>query len=650
MARVTVTVNVRDLTQAQLAQMRHNFRALGQDMTNVIGARTRQNWARLSQSIVAARRDLTRLRGNIPDAEFMRMDDAIRRAQRTMQRGFSNVGARSFARLVQQVREVTDGFQRLDQAGQIRVTVDNSALARADAQLARWRAQQQSRTVQIRIDTDRATGQASSRIRRWAMGPLRGLGGLISGTLSDGLGQGLVGAFRSPTFGLAIVAALTAVASLAGAAMAGAMVLAIGGGFVGLGMFIAAKSKEVTRNWEAEMKRLKPVFEKAAEPMIPVLTRATHMLGQMGDQFAPKFEQALTRAAPAVNGFIDRTKVGFQKLGENAWNDLQSAFNTFTVAFGPEWENFLAEFGKSLGALARTVREHSTEMAMALRAILGVINLIIDTINFLANAWVMFVHGFIAAAAAILDSVALILDGFLGMIDGMIGAFESFAGLFGFEDEAARAREAFNQVRNEAVSKFSDMSAAVKQLGTDIDYNNRRRKLEVDIASWTAELERAKSQLGSVPPEKESQLRADISNLEANISRAQGQLASMRKDYYVRIHAYRVGDWALGFGGPGQAHGGVTGNHIGRAATGGARSNMTLVGEHGPEFVDLAPGSHVRSNSDSRRLMNQEMSVGSGTTLVIRSSGRRVDDLLLEVLRDAIHRAGGDPVTVLGGR
>lgn len=99
----------------------------------------------------------------------------------------------------------------------------------------------------------------------------------------------------------------------------------------------------------------------------------------------------------------------------------------------------------------------------------------------------------------------------------------------------------------------------------------------------------------------------------------------------------------------GRAHGGVVG-HVGTAATGGVRNGMTLVGEHGPELVDLAPGSHVRSNPDTRRLLSNG-AYNQGTPMIVfQSSGRRVDDILLEILREAIHQRGGDPVTVLGGR
>jgi hypothetical protein len=50
---------------------------------------------------------------------------------------------------------------------------------------------------------------------------------------------------------------------------------------------------------------------------------------------------------------------------------------------------------------------------------------------------------------------------------------------------------------------------------------------------------------------------------------------------------------------PGRASGG---NVSSTAAGGGARGGQVLVGEQGPEIVDLPFGSHVNSNADSRRI------------------------------------------------
>lgn len=648
MARVSVTVNVRDMTRGELTRIRRNFNNLGQDMERIMSNRTRQNFDRLNQALRTTRGDLNRLRGAIPDAEFFRLDNAVRQAQQTMSRGFRRVGTNELARIEQHVVAVGDAFRNLDQTSQIRVRVDTSALRRADAQLEAWRLRQARNAVRVpvRADVDRGL---MSRVGRAILSPLRGLGGLISGILSDGIGQGIIGSFASPVFGVALVTAIAGALSMLGAAIAGALVFALGGAFVGLGVMMALQAKGVSERWTSTLKGLKPLFEDAAKPLIPVIDNARVKFDQMAREFAPHFKEAMEQAGPTLNGFLDRTKEGFRRMGEHAWDDLQEAFRVFVTAFGPVWEKFLSKFGEALGALARTVRDHSTEMAMALGLVLSAINGIINVINFFANAWVMGIQFCIAAAATFIDMLGMVSNGFLGMVDTMLGGLETVAELLGFGDEVAAARESFGQLRDDAIGKFTDMAAEVRKMGTDMDYANRERVLTVNIDSWNSQLTAALAKLKTVPPDQQTALKGEISDLRAKIASAQGALASMKTDYYVRIHAYKTGDWAIGGGGPGQASGGITGSHLNRAATGGARSNMTLVGEQGPEIVNLAPGSHVRSNADSRRLAAQSGTTG-GPNLILKSSGRRVDDLLIEILREAIHQRGGDPVTVLGGR
>ena len=58
----------------------------------------------------------------------------------------------------------------------------------------------------------------------------------------------------------------------------------------------------------------------------------------------------------------------------------------------------------------------------------------------------------------------------------------------------------------------------------------------------------------------------------------------------------------------------VLGKIVGGAATGGVRGGMTLVGERGPELVNLPHGSRVHSNANSRSM--------AGNTIHVHVSGR----------------------------
>lgn len=102
----------------------------------------------------------------------------------------------------------------------------------------------------------------------------------------------------------------------------------------------------------------------------------------------------------------------------------------------------------------------------------------------------------------------------------------------------------------------------------------------------------------------------------------------------------------------GKASGGIVGA-VGHAAEGGIRNGLTLVGENGPELADLAPGTRVHSNGDSRRML----AGGGGVTKVLLSidpnAPRGFMRELLRALRAEIRaEAGSGPNSVqlaLGG-
>ncbi len=652
--RVNVNITARDLTRGELARIRGNFRGLGQDMDRAISQRTRQNFDRLGQSISQARRNLDRMRGSIPDDEFFRLDDAMRQAQRRMQRGFGRTSAAGLQRIAAHVREVEEGFRRLDQTGQIRVRVDDSALRRADARLAAWRRDQQRNAVRIPIrpDADRNLGRRiGASLVRHVTGPVRTLGRITGGILSDGVGQGIIGGFRAAgPIGIAILAtAIASAVSVIGAALGGVLILALGGAFAILGGVIAAKSKEVKDAWAGTLEELKPLFRDAAQPMIPVLLHGIALIEEMGKKFAPIFRDFLAEAAPQLEDFFDSLAKGFEKFGKAGWDDITEGFRVFLDAFGPQWEGFMESLGESFGALGRTVSEHSTEIAIALRVVLQLFVLLVDAVNFLANAWAQGMRTMSFAIGLVLKAVGTLVTGALTGWDLMLAGFQRVAeqipGMSG--KGIGQAREHLRQYRDDAAAKFSQMGQSAMDFGKRLDQANKRRKLEVNIESWSNRLSTARSQLKRTTDQKaRAKLTANIADLINKVSHARRELNSLNGKTartYVTTHYSTSGKGISEI--PFAAHGGV----IGTAATGGVRSNMTLVGENGPEVVDLAPGSHVRSNPDTRRLMGGGGGGGGPAQFVFKSSGRRVDDMLIEILREAIQQRGGDPVIVLGG-
>lgn len=94
-----------------------------------------------------------------------------------------------------------------------------------------------------------------------------------------------------------------------------------------------------------------------------------------------------------------------------------------------------------------------------------------------------------------------------------------------------------------------------------------------------------------------------------------------------------------------KATGGVVGSH---AAEGGPRGGDVLVGEYGPEVVNLAPGSQVTPAGQTAAMLAEPQPVV--VQLEVVSSGGAFADWMAEAIRKFVRVRGGDVQAVLGGR
>lgn len=651
--RVNVNITARDLTRGELQRMRRNFRDLGTDLDRMVSNRSRQNFARLGDSIRATRRDLNSLRGNIPDDEFFRLDTAMRQAQRTMSRGFNRVGANQLAQIRRQVDEVRQGFRDLDESGQIRIRVDLSALRRADARLDAWRARQARNAVRVPVRPDIQSGSFRRTLVNALTSPFRTAGRLLGGTLSDGIGQGLSNAFRGagPVMGAVLAAAIVAALGVVGGALSGLLVTILGAAFVGIGGVSAAMSQEVKDHWAKTLEGLKKNFADVGKPMIPVLENALDKLTEMADKATPRLKKGIEDTVPATEKFIDALMEGFASFGKAAFDPIMDAWNVFAPVFGEEWNEFMDELGNSFGRMADLVREHPTEIAAALDVVFEAIDLLIDTITFFGKVWVFALQTAGDALGFLLKGVqmftATVLDAFGLVLKGMVAAFGDIPLIGG---KLKQAQGAFQEFRDGVVGKLGEMADAAFGWDTELNNANRKRTLEADISTWQHKLEIARADLKKTSSQKaKAKLEADISDLKAKVSVAWQELARIDGKNAVAYITTYSNTYRSVHDIVGKAHGGVRG--LSTAATGGARSNMTLVGEQGPEIVDLAPGSRVRSNADSRRL-----AAGGGggggvpqqINLVV--DGKTLARVLIDPVRGVIRDGGGNVQDFLGQR
>ena len=93
----------------------------------------------------------------------------------------------------------------------------------------------------------------------------------------------------------------------------------------------------------------------------------------------------------------------------------------------------------------------------------------------------------------------------------------------------------------------------------------------------------------------------------------------------------------------------ASGGLIGHAAEGGPRGGEVLVGEYGPELVELAPGSRVHSNPDTQRKLSERGGSGQPMVVQLNLDGRTLARLLIDPLRREVRSiAGGDVQAALG--
>ena len=438
-----------------------------------------------------------------------------------------------------------------------------------------------------------------------ALGPFRMLGRLIGGTMSDGIAQGISNAFRMATpVGMAIFAAIIAGSvSLIGAALAGLLVTALGGAFVAVAAVSASKSKEVQRNWAAELKKLKKHFQEVGEPLIPVLHKAVHLMGRMADKAAPIFRDAMVEAAPAVDSLIQKLMEGFRRFGKEAFKPIMKAWNVFAPVFGDVFSDFMEDLGSNFADLGGVVRDHSYEIEQALRLVFGAVSGLVEVVEFLTNAWITGLKATLGAINLLVNYgliplARIALDSFGAILAGAASAFGWMPGIGG---KLKSASKSFATFRARTMADLEKIGYSAAHANERIDLFNKKRKLTADIKSWKASLAEALKKLKkTVNAKSRAKLTANIKDLERKILKAKRQLNSIDgkiANTYVNTHYTSTSQ-----GGHPTQRRRASGGNIGAAATGGVRSNMTLVGEQGPEIVDLAPGSHVRSNSDSRNL------------------------------------------------
>lgn len=210
------------------------------------------------------------------------------------------------------------------------------------------------------------------------------------------------------------------------------------------------------------------------------------------------------------------------------------------------------------------------------------------------------------------------------------------------EDASFDLAEAIADAQSAASSGDLSFGAFEKQLKSWVRQGVLTRKQADSIRSGVRD---ARKEADKFAGTRTARLKARIDR--SSLANANATLNDLARDRVAIIRTHAVAGSNPSIGALMQAQGGITG--VSHAAEGGPRGNRVLVGERGPEIVDLAPGSMVHPAGTTQAML----AAGGGgravhVVLEFRRTGDQLMDAILVMLRDAIRDQGGDVQAVLG--
>ena len=264
-------------------------------------------------------------------------------------------------------------------------------------------------------------------------------------------------------------------------------------------------------------------------------------------------------------------------------------------------------------------------------------NIVTSVFSDVGKAVLTFAEMFLTETQAIAN-VFLTTVGVI--IHGAADAFGWIPGVGGKLKGAAAAFDGFKQTVNDT---FNNAHKNIEGWKQDLNNMPKKVKLEGDISDLTSKLNSAKAQLKdpNLTATRKAQIEANIAQLQAQLRTATAQLDKLNgKTVTTYVMTVATNPYPGGISGRKEA-----GGTVGAAATGGARSGLTMVGEHGREMVRLPAGSTVHSNPDTERMMggggNMHITLDFGPNF---QQATGLSQQQLEQLRFTVRTVGGGDV------
>ena len=500
----------------------------------------------------------------------------------------------------------------------------------------------------------------------------------ISGA-SDGIGDGIIGALKSVASNPIVASALTAVGVAGAGVIGGALGAAVIGGAGGLGIvggFAAAAMDPLVQGASIALKDIvSNDLEDAAKAFVPSAVDAINQVHAAWKRMLPTieniFEQSGGLVEPLLGGILD----GVDALINGIDDSLSTAGPVFE-AFGSLFRDALTGLGDVFTGLS----DDTEDIASTIGLLSEAITISLDVIQAFIEVTTAVTGPLIRGAEAARSWTHELFDGRDGIEEvSLKGAVwhdvtEETTGAINDQISALRALE--QEMRKQTDPLFEIFELQTKVGKAQETYNEslekngphaaKTRKALLDMGKASFELTSALTSAasegfdGKLTPAMRDALR-NAGNTAKQIDALEKELiaawraankwsGTYTQTYITRYKEYGLKSPSAGGGFQGLATGGIVG-----AATGGAHSGLRMVGEAGPELVNLPPGTQVHSNPDTQRMLASEAgrSAEKGIKVSLSFDPSRAPEAIrgiMEGIRAEVRDGGGSVQTVLGPR
>lgn len=388
--------------------------------------------------------------------------------------------------------------------------------------------------VTVKVDVDKKSFLAS------LLGAAKTAGEKVQGAVQTGLQGAFSAVFSGDSLGQLIKVGVLGVlvATLApalGAAIAAAILLALGGGAIGAGIAAAFKDPNI-------MAAAKDLWSR---------------FGDLGDQYGRHFKGPIANFLEGMLGVLDQVTPLIDHLG--------ATFGPVADLLGQGLIGFLQNALPGILRAAEAAAPVWAELAESLPKLGDDIGRFFDRIKNSGPEAAQFVNDFIAALGLLIRALGWVI--------------ETLANLYSV------ARRIFTGIVDLALTLFSAIAdGAAAAFGWVPGLGPKLQHAATEVAKFK---DKVNNELAAI---HDKQITVSIKQVFSTVGQVVGDIGKM------------IGA---------KASGGIQG-----AASGGPRGGLTWVGEHGPELMNVAPGSQVHSAGDSQRMNGSGR--GSNQPLIIQ--------------------------------